>query len=273
MIQLIVNADDLGLHPAIDEGIFRAHKDGIVTSTTVLVTSRNAQAAAPRAKEEGLAIGVHLCLSTSFPPAAPADEVPTVAPGGRFRSRWTDFVADAALGRVRWPEVDRELRAQVARARELGIEPDHLDGHQHLHVLPGASAIVAQIARDEGLPLRWPAERPRAAWLRRPGSAAKAALLSSLALPRRPRGVATARGLGAFETNHLDEEALLGVVASLSDGIYDLCAHPGLTPDSIPEDPTWREGRETELNALCSSRVKARIRERGISLTTYASLR
>ena len=196
-----------------------------------------------------------------------------MAPGGKFRDRWADFVADAALGKVRWPEVDRELRAQVARARELGVEPDHLDGHQHLHVLPGVSGIVAQIARDEGLPLRWPAERPRAAWFRRPAAAAKAAVLASLAWPRRPRGVSTARGLGAFETNRLDEDALLELLGSLRDGTWDLCAHPGLTPDSIPEDPTWREGRETELNALCSSRVKARIRDRGIALTTYASLR
>lgn len=75
--RLIVNADDLGLSAAIDNGIFRAHREGIVTSATLLVTSSTARAAVQKARAEGLAVGVHLCLATNLPPAAPASLVRT----------------------------------------------------------------------------------------------------------------------------------------------------------------------------------------------------
>jgi predicted glycoside hydrolase/deacetylase ChbG (UPF0249 family) len=272
VIQLVVNADDLGMDPAIDEGIFRARGEGILTSATVLVCGRSAGPALARATSERLPVGVHLCLSTAFAPAAPAHEVPTVAPGGRFRASWAAFVRDWALGRVRLEEVDRELRAQLARARALGAAPDHLDGHQHLHVLPGVRQVVASLARDEGLPVRWPWEPPRGRWARRPAAAAKAGLLSVLARARPPEGVRTARGIGVFETGLLQPHSLCALLESLPDGTYDLCAHPGLNPAELPEDPAWRFGREAELAALCDDRVRAVIDRRGIRLTSYATL-
>src|SRR6266852_1595874 len=84
VIRLVVNADDLGLHPQIDQGILRAHREGIVTSATVLATGSNARAAIAAARSQGLALGVHLCLTTRLPPAAPVDEVRSLAPDGRF---------------------------------------------------------------------------------------------------------------------------------------------------------------------------------------------
>ncbi|MGA9524404.1 MAG: ChbG/HpnK family deacetylase, partial [Myxococcaceae bacterium] len=83
-IRLVVNADDLGLHPDIDAGILRAHREGILTSASVLVKGTHAEVAVRRAREQGLALGVHLCLSTRLPPAA--SEVETVAPDGRMRA-------------------------------------------------------------------------------------------------------------------------------------------------------------------------------------------
>jgi len=272
MIELVVNADDLGLHPAIDEGILRAHREGIVTSATLLATARNAAAAVPRAKAAGLALGVHLCVSSGLPSAAPPEEIPTVAPGGRLRRSWAAFALAVLAGRVRLEQVARELKAQIARARQLGAEPDHLDGHQHLHVLPGMTGIVAGLAREEGLGLRWPAEGPRAAWLAHPAPAAKAALLSALAAFRKPTGVALVSGVGVFETNRVDPGNLLAVLERLGPGRYDLCCHPGLNPDELPEDPGWRFGREAELAALCDPRVREAVERRGIRLTTYRAL-
>jgi predicted glycoside hydrolase/deacetylase ChbG (UPF0249 family) len=262
--RLVVNADDLGLHPRIDEGIVEARRRGILTSASVLATGRTAREAVRAAQAAGLRVGVHLCLVTALRPALPASEVPSLAPGGVFRPSWSALVKDWALGRVRMSEAREELREQVRRARELGAEVDHLDAHQHVHALPGLAGLVRELADEERLPVRWPVERPRPA-------SVKGALLSALALAaRRPARVLELVGLSA--SGALDERALLGVLDALPEGDFELLCHPGFEPGVVVEDPAWRYGWELELAALVSDAVRRRVEERGIELTTYGAL-
>ncbi len=272
--RLVVNADDLGLHPALDAGILRAHREGIVTSATVLVRGPSAGEAVPRARAQGLSLGVHLALSSRLPPAAPASHVPTVAPGGRLRPSWADFARAWLTGQVRREEVERELAAQVLRARELGAEVDHLDAHQHLHLLPGIRPLVEALALREGLPLRWPDRLPRASWLRAPGPAVKTSLLTLLAraAPRPLEGVRRVSAGGVFEAGQLTESALLALLEALPPGDFELGCHPGEGRPHVPEDPEWTYGWQSELEALTSPRVRARVEALGVELTTYAAL-
>lgn len=272
--RLIVNADDLGLHPSLDRGILRAHREGIVTSATVLVMGPSAPEAISQAREQRLAMGVHLALSTQLPCAAPAHEVPTVAPDGRLRASWADFARAFLTGKVRRAEVARELEAQLARARELGAEVDHLDAHQHLHLLPGIRPLVEALARREGLPVRWPDRLPRPSWRRAPGPALKTLILTALArtAPRAPLGVKRVSAGGVFEAGRLDERTLLALLDSLPEGVFEVGCHPGEGTPHVPEDPAWTYGWQAELDALTSPRVKSRLQERGIALTTYGSV-
>jgi chitin disaccharide deacetylase len=269
--RLVVNADDLGLHPDIDAGILRAHREGVVTSATVLATGPSAPQALAAARAQGLPVGVHLCLTTRLPPAAAPAQVPSVAPGGRFRASWVQLTAAWAAGRVRLSEVAEELSAQVLRARALGAEVDHLDAHQHLHLLPGIARVVHALAEREALPLRWPQERPRLGWLRTPGPALKTALLSGLAHAF-PPGAARLPGVGLFEAGRLDEATLLALLDRLPAGDWELSCHPGARRVEVPEDPRWVYGWEAELAALTSPRVRARLAARGITLTSYREL-
>ncbi|ADO73834.1 ChbG/HpnK family deacetylase [Stigmatella aurantiaca] len=270
--RLIVNADDLGMHPSLDAGILRAHREGIVTSATVLAMGPSAPQAVLQAREQGLALGVHLAFSTRLPCAAPATEVPTVAPGGRLRANWADFARAWLTGRVRRGEMERELAAQLARVRELGATVDHLDAHQHLHLLPGLRGCVEALAHREGLPVRWPDRLPRASWLRAPGPALKTLLLTALArtAPRPPSGVRRVSAGGVFEAGRLDESTLLRLLDTLPSGDFEVGCHPGEGSPHVPEDPAWTYGWQSELSALTSPRVKARLEERGIELITYA---
>jgi predicted glycoside hydrolase/deacetylase ChbG (UPF0249 family) len=272
MIRLVVNADDLGLHPRIDEGILRAHREGILTSATVLATGRNAERAVAQAKAQGLAVGLHLCLTTGLEPAAGAANVPSLAPGGRFRRAWPQLVTAWATGVIHLGEVEREFTAQLDRLRALGAEPDHLDGHQHLHLLPGISRAVEVLAARNHLPVRWPSELPRRSWLSHPGAGAKSALLTALGRATPPRGALRVKALGIAASGCLNEATLLELLDSLAEGDAEIGCHPGLSPGSVPEDPDWRYGWETELAALCSPRVRDRLAERGIILTTYGEL-
>jgi len=275
LTRLIVNADDLGLHPALDAGILRAHREGIVTSATLLVMGPSAAQAVPLARAQGLALGVHLALSTALAPAAPTAEVPTVAPGGRLRASWADFARAWLTGQVRRAQVERELSAQLARARELGAEVDHLDAHQHLHLLPGIRPLVEALARREALPVRWPDRLPRRDWLQAPGPALKTLLLSVLAraAPGPAPGVKRVSAGGVFEAGRLNEATLLALLDALPEGDFEVGCHPGEGAPHVPEDPAWTYGWQAELEALTSPRVKARLRERGIRLISYSALR
>lgn len=272
--RLIVNADDLGLHPSLDAGILKAHREGIVTSATLLAMGPCAAEAVGLAKAQGLAVGVHLALSTRLPCAAPSEAVRTVAPGGRLMGNWAEFAKAWMTGRVRHEELERELSAQLSRARELGAKVDHLDGHQHLHLLPGVRSVVEGIAAREGLPLRWPDALPRVSWLRAPGPALKTTVLAVLArtAPRARPGVRRVSAGGVFEAGRLDESALLAVLDSLPAGDFELGCHPGEGAPHVPEDPAWTYGWEAELAALTSPRVKAKLVERGITLANYGEL-
>jgi predicted glycoside hydrolase/deacetylase ChbG (UPF0249 family) len=272
--RLVVNADDLGLHPSLDAGILRAHREGIVTSATLLAMGPTAPEAAKRARAQGLAVGLHLALSTRLPPAAPVHAVPSVAPGGRLRGSWADFAKAWLSGAVRRGEVEVELASQLQRARELGVTVDHLDGHQHLHLLPGIRPVVEALAARERLPLRWPDALPRVKWLRAPGPAVKAAMLAVLARvpPWSAPGVRRVSAGGVFEAGRLDEAALLDALDALPAGDFELGCHPGEGAPHVPEDPAWNYGWQAELDALTSPRVKALLRERGIELHTYGSL-
>lgn len=272
MIRLVINADDLGLHPRIDEGILAAHAGGVVTSASLLATGPFAREAVRRAVQQQLPMGLHLCLTSHLSPAANPQDVRWLAPGGRFRKDWGQLSA-AWLARLIPPEeVVLELRAQVSRARELGARIDHLDTHQHLHLLPGMTSIVEVLAAELGVAMRWPRERPTARWMLHPASAAKSAVLSSLAALKEARGIKRVPAVGIFESGRLSEKRLLRLIAALGEGDHEIVTHPGLDPGVVTQDPHWRYGWEEELASVLSPKVRQAVEERGIQLVSYAEL-
>jgi predicted glycoside hydrolase/deacetylase ChbG (UPF0249 family) len=272
MIRLVINADDLGLHPKLDEGILHAHGEGVVTSATVLATGPTAAHAIGRANAQQLPLGLHLCLTTHLAPASRPQDVRWLAPGGRFRKNWAELSLAFLSRLIPAEEVALEFRAQVARARALGATIDHLDTHQHLHVLPGMTALVEALAEELGLPMRWPTERPTSRWLAHPRSALKSTLLGSLAAAQRPRSVLRVPAIGVFESGRLNERRLLRLLAEVPQGNSELVTHPGLSPGIVKHDPHWQYQWEAELAAVLSPRVKEEIARRGIVLCSYAQL-
>ena len=126
---LIVNADDLGMTEGVNEGIFASHREGIVTSASLMVLRDAApEAVEALAQHPDLAVGLHLesafALGTDMP----------------------------VQGRT--PE--GECRRQLERFRELvGREPTHLDSHKHVHETdPACGAAAEALAAELGVPLR-----------------------------------------------------------------------------------------------------------------------
>lgn len=135
---LIVNADDFGLSPAVNAGVLRGHAHGIVTSASLMVRKPGATEAVRLAREHpGLALGLHLDLAQW-----------DYRDGG-----WTPVYqrCDAEDPRA----VAVECRSQLELFRRLtGHEPTHVDSHQHLHDSEPVSAVVTQMCVEIGVPLR-----------------------------------------------------------------------------------------------------------------------
>ncbi len=135
---LVVNADDLGLSAAVNEGIFAAHERGLVTSASLMVR----QAAAPAAAEEAaahpeLAIGLHIDLGE------------WIYESGDWIQAYLHCDSDDPAS------VEAECRAQVERFRALlGRDPTHLDSHQHVHESEPARGVAEALAAELRAPLR-----------------------------------------------------------------------------------------------------------------------
>lgn len=135
---LVVNADDLGLCESVNDGILAAHRDGIVTSASLMVRQPAARAAADRAGEHPrLAIGLHLDLGQW-------DYV-----DGEWLAAYSRCDPESAAA------VEAECRAQLDLFRSLlGRDPTHLDSHQHVHNSEPVAAVAGAIAAELGVPLR-----------------------------------------------------------------------------------------------------------------------
>lgn len=185
---LVVTADDFGLSPAVNAGVVAAHRDGIVTSASLMVLRPWAVDAARWAAElPGLSLGLHLELA-SF-------EVVD----GSWRE--TDRVADPADQRA----VAAAVAHQLDRFAELtGRPPAHLDSHHHLHLDPPVAGIVAGAADRLGVPVRG-----RGPW-------------------RYCGGFYGQYGAGRPWPDGITVEALTSLVAALEVGVTELSCHPAV---------------------------------------------
>jgi predicted glycoside hydrolase/deacetylase ChbG (UPF0249 family) len=154
---LIINADDLGMSHSENRASLAALDSKLVTSATVMVPAPWFGEVAAYAKAHPDAdLGLHLTFTAEWftfrwGPVTPRNLVPSlVGPDGNFYSTTGEFVRHAKPA-----EVEIELRAQVERAKSMGLEPTHLDSHMHaLYDTPELFAVLRKVAREYRLPIR-----------------------------------------------------------------------------------------------------------------------
>ncbi|HKW47331.1 MAG TPA: ChbG/HpnK family deacetylase [Gemmatimonadaceae bacterium] len=271
---LIINADDFGLSEGINCGILEGHRAGAITSTSIMVGMPAFADAVHLARAApALGVGLHFTLTAGKPLTAAPSLIDEHT--GNFLGV-SALVRRALVGRVRPREVEGECAAQIAVAREAGVGLTHLDGHHHIHLLPGVRAAVRRVVAAERIPaVRRPNERVFGGIARR--RLPERALVGAFAhyVDSRKWGVAT--------TNHFVGSALLGasdfhslllrVLDSLPGGITELMVHPGHVTAPLPGNDAYTTQRETELQALMSPDVRARLRRGDIRLLSYGQIR
>lgn len=262
MIRLIVNADDFGFNRDVNAGIVKAHREGILTATTLMANGDAFDDAARLARENPtLDVGCHLVLVQGRSVFDPTRELPADLPS-MLR----------AMLRRELPIYD-ELKAQVVKMRAAGLSPSHLDSHKHTHLLPPVLEAVAKLAREFGI--RW-VRRPFDFGLDARAKITKRAVAISMRLtkPRFARaldGLRTTDNFTGFQlTGSLDSKRLMDALEKLPEGITEFMCHPGLLGPELQASPTrLKESRQIELEALTSPAARELIARRGILLTNY----
>ena len=276
----MVNADDFGISRGVNRGIVEAHRDGLVTSASLMPNLPSAEDALTRAAIcPNLGLGLHLTL-TAGRPLSPPEHVPTlVDPEGRFHVLGT-LLGRLSLGQVHADDLTRELEAQVAWALKRGVRPSHLDSHHHVHVHPRVAPVVIRLAREHGIGwVRCPVEGgPSPALLGlAPKDAARTVAISTFGLMTRVlvrrAGLRTTRqfrgiglGMGFSRTGLLD------TIHRLPPGLTELMTHPGIPDEELARLTVFAEGRDRELAALTAPAAREMIRRRRIRLTSFAWL-
>jgi predicted glycoside hydrolase/deacetylase ChbG (UPF0249 family) len=252
--RLIVNADDFGRTSGVNAGILRAHRDGIVTAATLMVTAPDADDAARLARAApSLDVGVHLTLTYGRPIADPATIRSLVEPDGSFPRVPAAFLE---TGRADRAEALVEYRAQFARARELlGRDPTHLDSHHWLHDEPALEHAIASLARETGTAVR-PHDDGQRERLRSAGV----------------RTVDHYRRDFQHE-GHVDLATLERIAADLADGVTELGCHPGERDPELERTSTYAALRVDELATLTDPRARAAVTRNGVALADYTALR
>ena len=281
MRRLIVNADDFGLHAAVNRGILAAHTEGIVSSASLMAGGAAFDDAVRIARHcPQLGVGVHLTLVGARPVLPVAEVSSLLDESGAFYGSYPLFIKRFLRGKIRLAEVERELAAQIDRVRMAGIQPSHLDSHQHLHVVPGISAIVLDLARRFAIPaIRIPAE-PLGFFGGMSFSAGRVAGRSGLTvLAGLFRRRALAAGLkapdhffGMLAGGQLNETALQNILQQLPAGTSEIMCHPGRPDAALARQYSWDYHWSDELAALCAPQTRRLLQENGVRLISFREL-
>ncbi len=282
MPQLIVNADDFGFSPGVNSGIIRAYKEGIVTSTTVMINLDYAESGLEQLLKEAPTIGIGLHINlTQGQPVAPVAHVPSLVDSeGQFypETRLLD-VAFGFDGDELYEEIAAQIELFVAIA---GRPPTHLDSHFHVAMLhPLALEATLALAAEHGnLPLREskvdaPPAEIVAKIQRFIPELPDAPLLQLIPLLKQIMEQEPIPYMPAhFETGFNGPDTTLGdllniLVALPEDRPTELLCHPGIVND--PLNPN-AELRQKELDSLTHPAAREVINRYNIQLINYTAL-
>ncbi|HYD47385.1 MAG TPA: ChbG/HpnK family deacetylase [Terriglobales bacterium] len=235
---LVITADDLGLRPDWDEHVLQALREGVVTTASLVTNGETYPDNAATWRELGFDCGVHLNL-THGRPISPAAEIPSlVDEHGNFPGGIGTLLVRYARGQVRLAEVALEWERQLGRAIEDGFAPSHLNGHYHVHALPGLFAVAVRLAQRCGIQwVRLPEELP--VYAGDVLSGMRSAALSLLARLHRQQHRSEIRLLpcrGIGRSGQLDLAGwrqLLDRVQSERDSVVEILCHPGQSAGEI----------------------------------------
>lgn len=272
----IINGDDFGFSHGVNQGIILAHEQGILTSTSLMVTGDAAEEAIALARTHpNLAVGLHLVLVCGRS-VLPPEQIPHLVDS---QGNFSDSSLLAGLRYQFHPaareELRQEIRAQLTKFQASGLPLSHVDGHLHLHVHPVVLQILVELAQEFNIRfIRLPAEE-----LGKTLKLTRQDLLTKLlwsgvfaGLRRYGERLLTSQGIsfaervyGLLQTGNVTEEYLLGLIPQIQANLIEIYCHPAKFQTGEPLNGPPGAG-EAELAALLSQQVRELLTANGFEL-------
>lgn len=285
LVNLIVNADDFGLTPGVNRAICKLFEAGIVTSTSALACGHFIEdGLADLPEEYHGTVGLHICLDEEIPVCDPVTISSLVnQQTGKFKNR-LKLIQDLFLKKISQEDLFKEIRAQFNRLIDLGIKPDHLDCHGHLHVFPQVANVVAEVLKKSKvfkIKIRRPIESCRSALitvrnLKRLPISWMISFAASQAFARQYRGYITStRFMGLLDSGHINRCVVEHWVKNIENSAghtVEIMCHPGFENDTGSNGyKHWGYEWRSEYEALLYLR-NLFLSRRNIRLINYKEL-
>ncbi len=251
MNTLIINADDFGYTKEVNLGILDAHRFGTLTSTTIMTNQKFFEHAIG-IYPKSLGIGVHLNLTWGR----------SLATQEKFSSLNKYKIV---LGLIDEAFVEQEFRKQIESLLEVGIRPDHLDTHHHMHAFQPVTKTIIKLAEEYRIfKIRWPKEKETRILLQ--SSYLKQKLIN-MHLQECPINT-TDHFFGILHTGSPKMKHFLSYLNF--EGSAEICCHPG-KQSFQGQDILWKT-RKKELDILTSDIFLNTIKEKEIQLISFKEL-
>jgi hopanoid biosynthesis associated protein HpnK len=269
--RLIVNADDFGLSSSVNAAVIRAHREGILKTTSLMVNEPAFDEAVTLAKDNPkLGVGLHLTLLMGHS-ALTQEKIPSlVNPRGEFSNSPVGAGMRYFFERSLREQLRAEIHAQFGKFHATGLTLDHVNGHLHLHLHPVIFKILMEDAEKLGIKhmrltrdcLARSRRMTTGHWFYRVSHAAIYEWLSSRAREKlRQRGIKhTQITFGLLQDSRVDKDYILRLLPELPPGDSELYSHPSL------------DEFKHEFDALVSPRVTELVKKLGIELIRYQDL-
>lgn len=266
--RVIFTADDFGLSEAVNEGIERAHREGVLNSASLMVAAPAAADAVERARRmPNLRVGLHLVVIEG-PAVLPQEAIPDlVDENGQFPSDQVRLGLRYFFSPKIRHQLRAEIRAQFAAFAATGLTLAHADAHKHMHLHPTVADLMIDAGWQQRLPgLRIPSEPGDV--MRRcgenPGFGAWAMRQWTRVLRHKARVAQLATNDSVFGlawTGAMTEDKLLRLAPVLPEGLSEIYFHPAARRDATIDRLMPSYLHEGELAALCSPKVRAAFAE------------
>jgi hopanoid biosynthesis associated protein HpnK len=279
---VIINGDDFGFSRGVNQAIIQAYEQGILTSTSLMVTGDAFEEAVTLAETHPhLAVGLHLVLCCGKSVLSP-QKIPHLVDAERnFYNNPIKAGLIYQFSTQARQELRQEIRAQLEKFRQTGLALSHVDGHLHLHVHPVVLKILSELAEEFSVPVvRLPSEELNFTLkLDRTHLLTKIIWSTVFSLLRnsgekllKTKNIRTSeRVYGLLQTGKISEDYLLGLIPQIRANIVEIYAHPSIALEGEPRNGSSGSGK-LELEAFLSQKVAEILNTYGFQLTNYNQL-
>ncbi|HYJ87010.1 MAG TPA: polysaccharide deacetylase family protein [Pyrinomonadaceae bacterium] len=265
---LIVHADDLGMAHSINRASIKGLESGLVSSASIMIPCPWLPEIAAYARSHPAAdLGLHLTLTSEWSlyrwgPVLPKERVPSL-----FDSSGYLYPTETeAAAKIDPKEAEAEIRAQIARAKAVGIQPTHLDSHMGtLYQTQPLFETFFRVSRDHKLLIRvskeWFAEAPFLPSLLGPDDVVMNSIISIG--PNVPAG--------AWSKFYIDE------IKKIQPGITEMIVHLAYDDEEMRgvafNHPDWgSEWRQRDFDFVASEAFRKLLQENNIKLVTWREI-